>query len=196
MRRCRSTGSIRAATPTRAPDIDWGQPRKPWVAPGRSDFVLYNPAINATHSIDTGVPGSSSAWWHHGMCGGMSDLRKIWHDTSHIIDTKTRQEVTRQMMEQYATLHADPCAALKRTGRPAHCRPRSAASATSLTQGVGASDAGSIRPHRRASKESGPTRPAAHLTAAPRMLGRQDCRQRPIFANRLSGLMETRKQAW
>eukprot|EP00439_Symbiodinium_sp_Y106_P019323 s6204_g2.t1 len=54
----------RAATPTRAPDIDWGQPRKPWVAPGRSDFVLYNPAINATHSIDTGVPGSSSVPWH------------------------------------------------------------------------------------------------------------------------------------
>ncbi|CAJ1375790.1 unnamed protein product [Effrenium voratum] len=79
---------------------------EPWKAPGKHGPVQYNPAIYATHSPDTGVPGSSSAWWQPGMCGGMADLKKIWHQTSYIIDPHLRQHVTRQMMAQYAQMPA------------------------------------------------------------------------------------------
>eukprot|EP00438_Fugacium_kawagutii_P004257 Skav214001 [mRNA] locus=scaffold1070:68776:69147:- [translate_table: standard] len=48
------------------------------------------------------------AWWFPGMTRGQADMRKIWHDTSHIIDMQTRQQLTKQMMAQMRTITAPP----------------------------------------------------------------------------------------
>eukprot|EP00434_Breviolum_minutum_P011207 symbB.v1.2.009889.t1/scaffold639.1/size181572/10 len=93
---------------------------------GRSASVLYNPAIHATHSPDTGMTDCAGAWWFPGMTRGMGDVRKIWHDTSHIIDMQTRRELTKQMMAQYSEMHQTITA-------PPASRPQSAASGRSCS---------------------------------------------------------------
>lgn len=103
---------------------------KPWVAPGRFGSVQFNPAIHATHSPDTGMTDCGGAWWFPGMTRGQADMRKIWHDTSHIIDMQTRQQLTKQMMAQceMRTITAPPSKALSRPQSASTLRPSSTAS--------------------------------------------------------------------
>eukprot|EP00931_Biecheleriopsis_adriatica_P008068 TRINITY_DN109300_c0_g1_i1.p1 TRINITY_DN109300_c0_g1~~TRINITY_DN109300_c0_g1_i1.p1 ORF type:complete len:213 (+),score=26.83 TRINITY_DN109300_c0_g1_i1:30-641(+) len=104
-RRARS-GSLTLSGAAQGPvkERSSARPKQPWVAPGRLGRTLYNPAIMATHSPDTGVSTSMSAWWTPHMSDRMADLRKIWHDTSCIPDLYTRALMTRQMEVQYKHL--------------------------------------------------------------------------------------------
>eukprot|EP00440_Ansanella_granifera_P057539 gb/GFBE01062373.1/.p1 GENE.gb/GFBE01062373.1/~~gb/GFBE01062373.1/.p1 ORF type:complete len:212 (+),score=12.73 gb/GFBE01062373.1/:1-636(+) len=80
--------------------------RPPWHASGKSRKVMYNPAIAATHSPDTGMHSSLSAWWTPQMTQSMADKRQMLHDTSSIVDLLTRVRMTRQMEAQYARMQS------------------------------------------------------------------------------------------